>query len=298
MIRVIRIPFADSLKLLSKGKINILNNIFGLLITITRISERFVCCQFHSLHKVFENFIGDFEQSLNCSNGTPLCETMKNNANSGEITIENALNGSGVLAKIEISDQCSTQAKRKFVEILEDVRIQPSADSRIVLKQFINSSFDINSNQTIAELHGRNIIFDFERESFAANNQYFGDHVGEISSSNEINVYLQNDRDQSPERFQEIIEKVKNRASPVLEKANDQCEICRKKLARECFLIHHRRVHLAEYPIHCIKCFEIFFKFTEKDCHEVNCQKIRYECYRCRKTLLCYAALKQHMQRH
>lgn len=230
---------------------------------------------------------------------------MQNGVNSGEIFIVNPLNECAVLARTETPDQCSTQtkAKRKFVEILEDVRIPPSINSSFMLEQLINSSSDINSNQTIARLHGRNILLDFEEEPFVANyhiahdHTYFvGDHIGEISSTTDIDImYLQPDGEQSPERFQQINN---FRASPVLEKANDQCEICRKKFPAECFLIHHRRLHLAEYPIHCEHCFEYFFKFTEKDRHQQNCQKLRYECYRCRKTLYGYEALKQHMQKH
>lgn len=210
---------------------------------------------FHSLNKVFEKFFGDVEPSLIGSNSAPSCETMKNDENSGDIVIGNPLYECGVLGKTKIPDQCSTQKKAKMslVEILEDVRIQPSADSSFALEQFNNFSLEINSNQTI--------------------------------------------RGQSPERFQEIIKEFRARASPILKKANDQCEICRKKTG-ESFLIYHRRIHLIEYPIHCRLCFEIFFKYTEKDLHEENCQKLRYECYRCRKTLPYYAALEQHMQRH
>lgn len=250
------------------------------------------------MNKVFENFIGNYEQSSNSL--TSLCGTIENDANLGEIIpIENSLNDSGVFARIEIPVQCSTETKTKksFVEILEDVRIKPSPDSTIMLEQFIHSPLYINSNKRIAKLHGRNCMPDFGEESFVANDQDFGDHIEENSSCNDIDVLLQNDRKQSAERFQEIIQKVKGRASPVLVKANDQCEICRKKLPGESFLIYHRRVHLAEYPIHCSTCFEIFFKFTEKDLHEGNCHKLRYECYRCGKTMLCYETLKQHMQR-
>lgn len=188
---------------------------------------------------------------------------MKNDVNSKEIIIQNPLNVSGVLAITETPNQNSSQtkAKRKFIEILEDVRIQPSADSTFGLKKIINSNI-----KSIAQLDGRNSIFD-------SNDQYFGDHI-----------------------TREIIRK--ERASPVLGKTNDQCEICRKKLHGESSLIYHRQVHLAEYIIHCETCFEFFFSFAEKDLHEENCQKVRFECHCCRKTLLDYAALKRHMERH
>lgn len=225
--------------------------------------------------------------------------------NSDEIFIVNPLNESGMLNRTETSDQCLTQtkAKRKFVEILEDVRIPPSTNSSSMLEQLINSSSHTNSNQTIAQLHGRNILLDFEEEPFVANNHIVHDHtyfdeispIGEISSITEIEMYLQSDGEQSPERFQEIINV---RASPVLEKANDLCEICWQYFPGEGSLIHHRRVHLAEFPIHCEQCFEYFFKSTDKDLHQQNCQKLRYECYRCRKTLYCYEDLKHHMEKY
>lgn len=56
-----------------------------------------------------------------------------------------------------------------------------------------------------------------------------------------------------------------------------QCEVCRNVFPAFAPLIYHRRIHLDEFPFHCRICFYTFAEETQKNKHENNCDKLRYE---------------------
>lgn len=77
-----------------------------------------------------------------------------------------------------------------------------------------------------------------------------------------------------------------------------KCTVCRKVFRGERVLIFHRRIHLDEFPIHCRVCLDTFLNEKQRERHENNCEKLRYECYVCRKIINLRANLVTHMRTH
>lgn len=77
-----------------------------------------------------------------------------------------------------------------------------------------------------------------------------------------------------------------------------QCEVCRKVFHRSQLLLFHRRIHLDEFPIHCRICFYTFAEEKQRTFHENNCDKLRYECYVCKRTKTNRRDLENHIRTH